>query len=97
MKRYLKTIILMIAISIFVGGLLNNSNQVLSKPSPFQSGYNHGSSDAHKDPSHWYILQHGKGFAFHTKAFNNGYVAGYCAHSPPGSGSDADEATFSCP
>jgi hypothetical protein len=86
----------MLAISIFVSGS-TVTDEVLAKPSAFQSGYNHGSSDAHKDPSHWYILQPGKGFAFHTKSFNDGYVAGYCANSPPGSGSDADEATFSCP
>ena len=43
----------------------------------------------------WYILQPGKGFAFHTQDFKNGYVAGFCNANPSG-GSDADQATFSC-
>lgn len=63
--------------------------------SPYDTGYSHGQSDAHKDPSQWYILQPGKGFGFHTKAFNDGYIAGFCAAG--GGGSDANQATFSCP
>jgi hypothetical protein len=70
--------------------------------SPYQSGYRHGVSDAQKAAQglgghDWYITQPGKGFAFHTTTFNRGYVDGFCSHSPPGTGSDADEATFECP
>jgi hypothetical protein len=66
--------------------------------SAYASGFSHGLSDG-KLPSHgsvnWYILQPGKGFAFHTQDFKNGYVAGFCKANPSG-GSDADQATFSC-
>ena len=70
--------------------------------SAYDSGYKHGTSDAKLanrglGGSDWYITQPGKGFAFHTKAFNQGYVDGFCTHSPPGVGSDANEATFECP
>jgi hypothetical protein len=66
--------------------------------SAYNSGYAHGAGDAHTaDTSQWYILQPGKGFAFHTPEFNKGYVDGFCANSPPGTGSDADQATFDCP
>jgi hypothetical protein len=74
--------------------ILAIANQVYAV-SPYDSGYAHGASDAHKNPSNWYILQPGKGFAFHTKTFNDGYIAGFCANG--GGGSDADQATFSCP
>jgi hypothetical protein len=66
--------------------------------SAYTSGFSHGLSDG-KLASHgsvnWYILQPGKGFAFHTQDFKNGYVAGFCK-SEPGGGSDANQATFSC-
>jgi hypothetical protein len=66
--------------------------------SAYASGFSHGLSDG-KLASHgnvkWYILQPGKGFAFHTQDFKNGYIAGFCK-SEPGGGSDADDATFSC-
>ena len=50
----------------------------------------------HPDGCHWYILQPGKGFQFHTWDFIRGYVTGWCSVNPPGSGSDADEAEFDC-
>ena len=71
-----------------------------SGKSPYELGYDHGASDAGDDCSDgcdWYILEPGKGFAFHTEEFNEGYIDGFCDNSPPGRGSDADEATFSCP
>ncbi len=66
----------------------------------YQAGYSHGIADGkdscrHKDGCHWYILEPGKGFGFHTKEFNQGYIDGFC-HVSPNSGSDADEATWSC-
>jgi hypothetical protein len=66
--------------------------------SPYQSGFKHGVSDAKlANTSDWYILQPGKGFGFHTPEFNNGYVNGWCSIMGSGAGSDADEATFTCP
>jgi hypothetical protein len=69
---------------------------------PNQSGYNHGVVDrklAQKGlgGTDWYITQTGKGFAFHTKEFNRGYVDGFCSITGSGAGSDANEATFQCP
>lgn len=47
-----------------------------SSTSPYQSGYNHGCSDARiSDPSDRYINEPGKGPNFHTPAFMNGYYA----------------------
>ena len=55
--------------------------------SPYQSGYNHGCSDARiSDPSDRYINEPGKGPSFHTPAFMNGYYTGYNACSGGGSG-----------
>jgi hypothetical protein len=66
--------------------------------SAYTSGFNQCVSDgrlaAHGSVD-WYILQPGKGFAFHTEDFKTGYVAGFCK-SEPGGGSDASVATFSC-
>jgi hypothetical protein len=67
--------------------------------SPYQSGYDHGASDARDDCSDgcdWYILEPGKGFEFHTQEFIDGYIDGFCDNSPPSHESDADEATFNC-
>jgi hypothetical protein len=63
----------------------------------YRAGYAHGVADAKAgctDRCHWYILEPGKGFGFHTQEFNNGYVAAICA---AGIASDADEATWNCP
>ncbi len=68
--------------------------------SPYQSGFKHGVSDAkiaNQGSSNWYILQPGKSSAFHTQAFNKGYVDGFCSIAGSGAGSDANQATFTCP
>jgi hypothetical protein len=62
-------------------------------------GYAHGVVDGkdgcqHPDGYHWYILQPGKGFGFHTQEFNDGYIAAMCK---AGISSDADEVTWDCP
>jgi hypothetical protein len=67
--------------------------------SAYDSGFKHGVSDGKLanqglGGSDWYITQPGKGFAFHTQDFNNGYVNGFCSVS--NGGSDADQATFDC-
>jgi hypothetical protein len=64
--------------------------------SPYQSGYNHGCSDARiSDPSDQYINEPGKGPSFHTPAFMNGYYAGFNACSGGGgSGGNSGGSTF---
>jgi len=70
----------------------------------YQSGFKHGVADAnHKDPecaphqfpcppSTDYIHQPGKGFAFHTTEFVNGYIHGWClAHDGGGIDVNDDE------
>ena len=62
----------------------------------YQSGYKHGLADVKTgcpDRCHWYILEPGHSFAFHTKEFNDGYFAAMCK---AGISSDADQATWSC-
>jgi hypothetical protein len=44
-----------------------------------------------------YLVEPGKGFEFHTQEFIDGYIDGFCDSSPPGRGSDTDEATFNFP
>ena len=63
----------------------------------YQSGYNHGVSDAHtSDTRNWYILQPVKGFAFHTHDFIVGYVDGFCSIAGPHMSSDSDKAMWDC-
>jgi hypothetical protein len=90
-------LIMILAFAVLWTSMIENIYAI----SPYQSGYKHGVQDGldgrkHSDGCHWYILQPGKGFAFHTPEFNRGYVDGFCSVDPHG-GSDADEATFSCP
>ena len=72
-----------------------------SPKADYLQGYIHGAMDGkdsctHIDGCHWYVLEPGKGFEFQSKRFVEGYVKGFCSSSP-GTSSDADEATFSCP
>jgi hypothetical protein len=63
----------------------------------YQSGYNHGVSDAHTGNTRdWYILQPGKGFAFHTHDFIAGYVDGFCSIAGSHMSSDSDKAMWDC-
>ena len=45
---------------------------------------------------HWYILEPGKGFAFHSWDFVTGYAIGWCSLNDPHAEFDADESTFDC-
>ena len=68
--------------------------------SAYQSGFNHGVIDgkdscSHPDGCHWYILEPGKGFAFHSWDFVRDYVTGFCK-ATPGTSSDADQASWDC-
>ena len=69
----------------------------------YQTGFNFGVSDGmgscippHKCGQDEYIVHLGSSFAFHTKEFNRGYVAGWCSVNPPHSGSILDEALWDC-
>ena len=89
---------LLIAVAVIV--LMIGAPSVFAS-TEYQSGYKHGVIDGkdsclHPDGCHWYILQPDKGFAFHTKEFIRGYIAGWCLNSPPAGGSDADETRFQC-
>jgi hypothetical protein len=98
--RMIKNIILTITVVALTLSIISTvlvTNSYVYAKSAYQSGYDHGVHDAHTPSNQWYILQPGKGFNFHTREFNEGYIAGYCADKPSGVGSDADQATFSCP
>jgi hypothetical protein len=94
----MKVLVSAVAVLVLLGAVM----PVLAK-SDYQSGFEHGVSDGGKrcgggpGECHWYILQPGKGFQFHTWEFVKGYVNGFC--SVPGNehtGSDADEAAWDC-
>jgi hypothetical protein len=66
-----------------------------SSTSPYQSGYNHGCSDARiSDPSDRYINEPGKGPSFHTNEFMSGYNAGFNACAGGGGGGSDGTGTF---
>ncbi|MGA9841655.1 MAG: hypothetical protein WBQ25_05020 [Nitrososphaeraceae archaeon] len=91
--------ILVAAIFITFGSITPLTGaEVFAKSSAYQSGYNHGVSDASGMHSLGprYILQPGKGFQFHTPEFDRGYVDGFCSIAGPNYSSDADEAAFDC-
>jgi hypothetical protein len=52
-----------------------------TKGTPYQSGYDHGCSDAKLPPSKRYINQPGKGPESHSQEFMSGYNAGFSACS----------------
>lgn len=101
----MKTIIAAVTIIAFLIGTpaVYASNELPHAKDPqaaYQDGYSHGLADGNdncqdKDGCHWYILEPGKGFGFHTREFNQGYIDGFCSLNP-NTGSDADEATWDC-
>ena len=91
------TVISVVAIAVLVATLGATSAFAISA---YQSGLSHGVTDGkdsclHPSGCHWYILDPGKGFAFHSKEFDSGYVDGFCSIDPKAS-SDADQASFDC-
>jgi hypothetical protein len=48
-----------------------------SSKSPYDSGYDHGCDDSELDPEDRYINESGKGAAYHTDEFMDGYRDGY--------------------
>jgi hypothetical protein len=90
------SLVLLIGASVF----LMETQHAAFAISPYKSGFQHGVSDGkdsclHTDGCHWYILEPGKGFAFHSWDFVRGYVTGFCKASS-GTSSDSDQATFDC-
>jgi hypothetical protein len=86
---------LMVALSAF-----HQTNLNVFALSAYESGFNHGVTDGkdsclHTHGCHWYVLEPGKGFAFHSWDFVRGYVTGFCTASP-GTSSDADQASWDC-
>ena len=73
----------------------SESNLVFAISGGYQSGYDHGVKDANNN-SHWYILEPGKGFQFHTSEFIRGYVTGFCSIAGSHFSSDSLKAIWSC-
>jgi hypothetical protein len=70
--------------------VLQMQSVAASSLSPYDSGHNHGCSDARiSDPSDRYINEPGKGPSHHTNEFMRGYNAGYnaCSSFSGGGGS----------
>jgi len=63
---------------------------------PYKSGYEDGVSDANGTSGPLYLEEPGKGFAFHTEKFNQGYIDGFCSVAGNDSSSDSDAGTFYC-
>jgi len=87
----MKTVISAIVIVVLMIGMPS-----VYAETAFQSGYKHGVADAKIGiRTAWngndYIHQPGKGFAFHTTAFVDGYIKGQCSITGPGSGIDVND------
>jgi hypothetical protein len=61
--------------------ILVRHSTTTTKGTPYQSGYDHGCSDAKLPFSKRYINQSGKGPQYHTQEFISGYNAGFSACS----------------
>jgi hypothetical protein len=77
------TVALIIIISAASLGTIHNA---MAKATPYQTGYDHGCSDAKLPFSARYINQPGKGPSFHTQEFMSGYNAGFAACSGASNG-----------
>ena len=89
----MKTIIAaVISVAFLIGApvFLMEKQQSVFAISPYQSGFQHGVNDGkdsctHQDTPngcHWYILEPGNGFKYHTSDFIRGYVTGFCSVDP---------------
>ena len=73
---YALTIITLVSVGISM--TVMTSDAFGSKKSAYDSGYDKGCSDASIiNPSARYINQPGKGYSYHTDAFNEGYYNGF--------------------
>lgn len=102
----MKTVIAaVISIAFLMGAsvFLMEKQQSAFAISPYQSGFQHGVSDGkdsctHQDTPngcHWYILEPGNGFKYHTSDFIRGYVTGFCSFNTNRS-MDHIQAIFDC-
>ena len=87
-SKYQKIITSVGMIAFIAIAILATEQQVQAEKSPFDSGYDHGCSDARKDPDNRYINEDGKGPDNHTNEFMDGYNSGY--NSCSGSGGNDD-------
>jgi hypothetical protein len=67
-----------------------------AESSAYKSGYKHDVSDASPNRTTLYLEEPGKGLAFHTQKFNQGYIDGFCSIVGKNSSSDSDARTFYC-
>ena len=83
-SKYQKIITSVGMIAFLATAILATEQLVQAEKSPFDSGYDHGCSDARKSPDDRYINEDGKGPDNHTDEFMDGYNDGY--NSCSGSG-----------
>ena len=97
----MKTLLIAVAVLVLMIGA-----QSAYAETAYQSGFKHGVADAKIDTTNssiplYYIHQPGKGFAFHTTEFVNGYIHGWCLTNH-GGGIEANDdpepthASFDC-
>src|SRR5689334_20291168 len=102
----MKTIIAaVISLVLLIGApvFLMEKQQSAFAISSYHSGLQHGVSDGkdnctHQDTPngcHWYILEPGNDFKYHTSDFIRGYVTGFCSVDPNRS-MDHIQANFDC-
>ena len=99
MKTIIATAISLVPLLVALSAFPYSSSDVFAI-SAYESGFNQGVTDGkdsclHPSGCHWYVLEPGKGFAFHSWDFVRGYVTGFCTASP-GTSSDADQASWDC-
>ncbi len=100
MKNLIALTILIVMVAGIATATVATETVMAKKHKPGTSAVERGVHDAqdscqHSDGCHWYILGKHKGFGDHSSEFNKNYLKGFCAAD--GGGSDADQATFSCP
>ena len=89
----MKTIIAVVISIVFLMGapvFLMEKQQSAFAIFPYQAGFQHGVNDGkdsctHQDTPngcHWYILEPGNGFKYHTSDFIRSYVTGFCSFNP---------------
>ena len=90
-----------IVISVIAMVVLMIGAPLVYAETEYQSGFNHGLADAKvmvmtNGNGNDYIHQPGKGFAFHTTEFVNGYIKGWCLthHGGGIEGNDDPEPTL---
>jgi hypothetical protein len=99
MKTIIATAISLVPLLVALSAFPYSSSDAIAI-SAYESGFDHGVTDGkdsclHPSGCHWYVLEQGKGFAFHSWDFVRGYVTGFCKASS-GTSSDADQGSWDC-